>query len=363
MQKLIFLTILCFVCFETTSYFDLLANSKKSVLKQNCLSVKCVKKDQFSSIKIYRNQKINFYIQKLSTTKRKLFERGLKRSPHYLAMIFPILKKYDLPQELAYLPAVESNYNPKAKSWASAVGLWQFIRKTGRKYHLNQSYWHDERLDPEHSTHAAAKYLKKLYLEFGTWELALAAYNCGERRVHREIRRNKRKGLPTDYWSLKLPKETQKYVPKFLAVTILFKNLKHYGFQPQQQQKKVQYKTVSVQGGLTFKQISTVTNTNRHTITTLNPSLYSRITPVTYSKYELRFPISARINQKKLKQLKPRKIYWITHRVRRGDSLWKISRRYKVSARKLALLNHIYQAQLLRQNQRIRIPIQSVLSL
>lgn len=142
---------------------------------------------------------IHFYTHK----KRKAFSTGLKRAPRYYKMVKRIFNEYGLPHDLFYLAMVESNFNYKAVSKARAVGVWQFIASTGKVYGMNYSWWHDDRLDPELATHAAAKFLKALYKTYGDWALVLAAYNSGQGNVNKAIKRNRRLGKPTDYWSLK----------------------------------------------------------------------------------------------------------------------------------------------------------------
>ena len=126
-----------------------------------------------------------------------------------------------MPMEIALLPVVESAFKPFAYSSGRAAGLWQFIPSTGKVYGLKQNWWYDGRRDVVTSTDAALNYLQKLHNDFGDWELALAAYNCGEGTVSRAIKRNKKAGKGTDFWSLKLPKETTGYVPKLLAISHL----------------------------------------------------------------------------------------------------------------------------------------------
>ena len=146
-------------------------------------------------------------------------ERMVDRARLYLYYIVEEVEKRGMPMEIALLPAIESAYTPQAYSRARAAGLWQFIPSTGRIYGLESNWWYDGRRDVVASTRAALDYLEKLHGQFNDWQLALAAYNCGERKVERLMQENARKGLPTEYSALKkLPKETKNYVPKLMAM-------------------------------------------------------------------------------------------------------------------------------------------------
>lgn len=155
--------------------------------------------------------------------------RMLDRSRRYLYHIVEEVQKRDMPMEIALLPMVESAFNPQAYSTSHAAGIWQFIPSTGKNYGLKQNTWYDGRRDVTAATQAALDYLQKLYLDFGSWELALAAYNCGEGCVSRAIQKNAAQGKPTDYLSLSLPPETRHYVPKLMAIKQLVLNPENFG--------------------------------------------------------------------------------------------------------------------------------------
>ena len=156
-------------------------------------------------------------------------ERMMDRSQKYLFYVVGEVEKRGMPSEIALLPMIESAYNPIANSRSKAVGIWQFIPSTGKLYGLKQDWWQDKRRNVVDATNAALDYLQKLHALFGTWDLALAAYNAGEGTVSRAIARNKAKGLPTDYAHLKLPAETKDYVPKLQAIKNIVSNPNHYG--------------------------------------------------------------------------------------------------------------------------------------
>lgn len=155
--------------------------------------------------------------------------RIVERSRRYLYHIVQEVDRRAMPMEIALLPMIESAFNPTALSPSAASGIWQFIPSTGRNYGLRQDSWYDGRRDFTAATDAALDYLGKLYLDFGDWQLALAAYNCGEGCVARAIQKNVQRGLPTDYASLPLPSETRHYVPKLLAIRNLIRNPEQYG--------------------------------------------------------------------------------------------------------------------------------------
>ena len=156
-------------------------------------------------------------------------ERMMDRSQKYLFYVVGEVEKRGMPSEIALLPMIESAYNPIANSRSKAVGIWQFIPSTGRLYGLKQDWWHDKRRNVMEATNAALDYLQKLHTLFGSWDLALAAYNAGEGTVGRAIAKNRAKGLPTDYAHLKLPRETKDYVPKLQAIKNIVSNPYKYG--------------------------------------------------------------------------------------------------------------------------------------
>ena len=174
----------------------------------------------------------NPYVQKwldfftVNKRGRRTFEKWMARSTRYIPIIKPILQEHGMPEDLIYLSMIESGFNPRAYSHAHAVGPWQFIRATGKRYGLNVEFWIDERRDIYKSTHAAARYLKDLYTMFGSWYLAAAAYNAGEGKVLRAVKRDQTR----DFWKLERNKrnfraETRNYVPKIIAAAIIAKTL------------------------------------------------------------------------------------------------------------------------------------------
>jgi hypothetical protein len=181
-------------------------------------------------VPIQINKQVKAYLADFSTKRKEVIQRQLARSTRYLPMIKEVFQEYGLPEDLAYLAMIESGFNPEAQSPAGACGMWQFIKGTGLRYGLVIDGCIDERRDPVKSTRAAARYLLDLYKQFGSWYLAAASYNCGERRVQKELN----KGNHENFWELSadkcLPTETKNYVPQMIAATIIAKNPEKFGF-------------------------------------------------------------------------------------------------------------------------------------
>lgn len=267
---------------------------------------------------------IHFY----QTTGRRPFEIWLKRSGRYISMMRKILKEAGLPQDLVYLALIESGFNPRAYSWARAVGPWQFIYSTGRLFDLQRNWWMDERRDPEKSTIAAAAYLSQLYEEFKSWPLAIAAYNCGKGKIRRAIR----KFGTEDFWSLPLPRETRNYVPSYMAATIIAKDSPRYGFDLKLDEP-LSWDLVWVDRSTDLRVAAKCAETTYKKIKELNPELSRWCTPPQIKRYGLRVPAGkgdtfdanySRIPAKK-------KVVWERHRVRRGETLSQIAEKYHTS--------------------------------
>jgi transglycosylase-like protein with SLT domain len=181
-------------------------------------------------VPIQVNKQVRAYLVYFSTKRKEVIQRQLARSTRYLPMIKEVFQEHGLPEDLAYLAMIESGFNPEAQSPAGACGMWQFIKGTGVRYGLVIDGHLDERRDPVKSTRAAARYLLDLYKQFGSWYLAAASYNCGERRVQKELNHGNRE----NFWELSadkcLPSETENYVPQMIAATIIAKNPEKFGF-------------------------------------------------------------------------------------------------------------------------------------
>lgn len=209
------------------------------------------------------------------TSRQDYLNRLTARASRYIYHTVREAERRNIPTELALLPVIESSYDPSGTSSAAAAGLWQFIPSTGRIYGLNQSSTYDGRRDVIESTRAAYDFLTALYNQFGSWELALAAYNAGPGRVQKAIDANAARGLPTDYWSLRLPTETMNYVPRFLAVAEIVAKPEQYGVYLPAIANRQHFRSVPVNYGVSLAEVSQVTGVSYDELERLNTALTS----------------------------------------------------------------------------------------
>lgn len=295
------------------------------------------------------NERVENSVLYLQTVGRERFITYLYRSGKYINLIKEILKEKNLPLDLAYLPLIESGFSPKARSWANAVGMWQFIPSTGRLYGLKSNWWYDEKRDFVKSTYAACDYLSKLYKEFGAWNLALAAYNCGEGGLNRAIKKYK----TNNFWELNLRKQTYDYVPLYIAATIIAKNPEKYGLEVEYE-KPIEFDTVIVDKPIDLKTIAEVLSVSVEEIRELNPELLRDVTPPQYRSYPLRVPVNTKeVFAQRYSEL-PAKTLYTMHKVRKGETVSGIAKKYGVSpfniiqANSLSKRYRIYPGQLLK---------------
>ena len=271
------------------------------------------------------------------------FDRVVERAQRYLHGIVDKIESRGLPMELALLPVVESAYDPFARSPQRASGMWQFIPATGRRYGLQQNFWFDGRRDIESSTDAALNYLSDLHQHFnGDWLLALAAYNTGEGNVAKAIKRNARAGKPTDFWSLKLPRETQAYVPQLLAITQIVKDPAHYNLSLNSVPNQPYYAIVDVGSQIDLARAAELAEMDMQDLYLLNPGINKWATDPA-GPHRLLLPVEkADMFAENLKQYPPEeRLQWEHYKIKSGDSLLKISNRFNVSVSTLKQVNSI----------------------
>ncbi len=290
---------------------------------------------------------------------KNFFIESYKRSGRYRPLILSALKEAGLPPELSWLPLIESGFKVNALSRARALGLWQFIPSTGYKFGLKRDKYIDERIDPVKSTQAAIAYLKELHQIFGDWSTVLAAYNCGEGQVLRVIR-NQNINYLDNFWDLYelLPRETARYVPKFMATLHILNNLENYGLDSIAVEAPLEYELVAVSKQVHLRDIAKNIDETENTLRELNPELRYKILP--QEKYQLRVPpgkgelLLANLDNMPVSH-PPRPAY-VYHRVRPGESLSTIARRYQTSVRSIARANNIRNNHLIVAGKKLKIP-------
>ena len=296
-------------------------------------------------VPIIVNKNVESFIRYFQTNGRKHFEKWLGRSKDYMVMLQSILKENGVPEDLSYIALIESGLNPTVRSHANAVGMWQFIKGTATRYGLRVDWWIDERMDPEKATHAAAKYFKNLYGMFDSWYLAAASYNAGEGRVSRAIKRHGTE----DFWELasfkkrSLHRETREYVPKYLAALTIAKDPESYGFEPVAFNEELMYDKVRVSQATDLSVIADASGTSLEEIRRLNPELLRWFTPPNYPGYMVKIPAGRTEmyaeNMSKLPAAK--RIAFLQHKVKRGETISRIAKRYGTGVKPILHLNNI----------------------
>ncbi len=294
---------------------------------------------------------------------RTFFLEAYRRSGLYRPMIVAQLQEAGLPEQLSWLPLVESGFKDRALSSARALGLWQFIASTGYRYGLDRSNWVDERMDPEKSTKAALAYLTALHDLFGDWLTALAAYNCGEHNVLRQINNSKVSYLD-QFWDLysRLPHETRRYVPRFLATLAILENPAQYGFELPEPYAPVPYETAELARATQLEQLDRALALEAGTLARLNPELRRNATPK--EPYRLKIPLGAgpallasleTLPKWDPPQVESTQVEGSTYRVRSGDTLSGIAARHRTSVSAIKSANNL-RSDRLALGQRLRIP-------
>jgi len=318
-----------------------------------------------SDFPIIYNERVEKWSMYYMTTGRVYFARWLHRSGKYVEEVKRIFREEELPEEMAYMALVESGFNPNAISPKRAVGLWQFIVTTGKKRELEHNYWVDERKDPFKSTRAAAHHLKDLYNKFGSWECAMAAYNCGEMRLFKEIDRQKTR----DFWALRLPLETEAFVPKIMVAILVAREPEIYGFSPEID-LPLEYDDVTVNGAIDLKRVADWCGVTLKEIKDLNPELRRNCTPPGLDDYVLRIPKDTEekflnrftsltdeikyLSKKDIDKIKNKGLY-VVYRVKTGDSLSVIARRFRTSVARIKKNNLSARGRYIHPGQKLRI--------
>jgi len=309
---------------------------------------------------VIENDKVRYFIDYYTGRANKTFRIWLERSGRYLPMMREIFAEAGLPKDLAYLAMVESGFNDKAYSWAHAVGPWQFIQSTGRRYGLNNDWWHDERRDPEKATRAAARFLADLYDDFdGDWYLAVPSYNAGPGKLRQAVKRYKTR----DFWEIcrgkYLKAETKNYLPKLLAVLIIAKQPEKYGFTDINYQEPIAYDSVPLPSSTDLEVIARLSGADYKLIKKLNPELKRWSTPPAAKNYLVRLPAGSQDEfSAKYAQLPDRqRANYVRHKVKSGDTLLALSNRYGVRVQDIKSLNSIRNARSIQIGANLIVPL------
>lgn len=290
------------------------------------------------NINIERNDRVEHALYKVAVKRARSINNLLERASYYLPIMKKVFQDKGMPTDLAYLPLLESGFKPKAYSYAHASGIWQFIPSTGRIFGLRNGYWLDERRDPLKSTTAAANYLQKLFKDFNDWHLALAAYNCGERRVERAIKTAESK----NYWDLKLPKQTMHYVPLYMAYQMVGKNPQCFGFSPEPTDS-FDLDTVTVSDCLDMRKIAKAIEVNPSEFKKINPHIKHWCTPPDLQNVTLYLPKGKVEAYKSYYETLTDndKVKWYRYRIRSGDNLGSISNKFRTNMSAIKSINNM----------------------
>jgi membrane-bound lytic murein transglycosylase D len=317
------------------------------------------------NVPIVLDPSVQGHIHYFNTSIRSRFEQWLVRLSRYRPLVHSIFSEFDLPSDLIYLSLVESGFNPYAYSRARATGPWQFMKGTAKLYGLRVDSYVDERRDPIKSTVAAARYLRDLYDLFGTWPLAMAAYNAGEGKVMRALQKAQADSFTDIAKTRLIRRETREYVPRFMAATIIARNPDRYGF-PTGDAAPHQFDEVAVSRPIHLKSIANVTGIPYQELRLLNPELKRDATPPDGTRYLLKVPVGTKATVEKLMDRIPtykfpsipvrntRRVRATPisgkksiadsgkrYQVRVGDSLEKIAKRFGISVKALKANNNL----------------------
>ena len=292
---------------------------------------------------------------------RPFMEKWLARTGRYFPMMKKIMKEEGVPEEMVSLAMIESGLSPGAVSWAKAVGMWQFIDETGERYGLRNNWWFDMRRDPVAATRAAARHLHDLHESLGDWHLALAAYNAGINRV----REAEAEANSTNFWDLRpyLPKETQNYVPLYIAATLISLDPARYGFTNIVYEQPLKFDTVHVHEAIDLNALAKAAGVSELEVKELNPELLQPSTPpvelCSPDGYCLRIPAGSATNFYDRLAAIPtaERRPWLVHTVTRGETMKSIARMYGIPTEQLAEYNDMTPGERVRKGSRLRVPM------
>ncbi len=319
---------------------------------------------QYGTLSLQTTPRVEEWIRYFTGRGRSYMHLYLERSARYMPLMRATFRDRGMPDELAYVAMIESGLNANAFSRASAVGYWQFVRGTGRRYNLRIDPFVDERRDPILSTEAAASYLDSLYSIFGDWYLALAAYNAGEQRIMNAVMRYHTR----DFWELShfrraIPRETKNYIPKFIAAVLIAEHPKEYGFNDIDEQPVFTFDSVVIDHPISLETLAAELHVDYDELKLMNPRYKSDYVPVYSDRVNaIRVPVG----MKKLAmadltgaQSSGPKHYIASfeyYRIRRGDNLLHIAHRFHTSVARLLDLNNLARHSLIRAGRRLKVP-------
>ena len=346
---------------QTANEFSELELKEKKPLISSLIEKK--EKHRIEDVPVELRPEVEVWIRYFTSRGRDRMKLYLERSKRYENLMRTALSRENLPENLVYMAMIESGFSPVARSRANAVGYWQFISSTGRRYGLKINQFVDERRDPVLSTVAAGKYLKDLHDLFGSWYLAMASYNAGEYRVNRAMM----KYYTRDFWKLShrksIPRETREYVPKFMAAQLISEDPEKYGFTNLNYQKPIEFESVAIHKSISLKKLSKSLSLPHSDMKMLNPIYVTDYIPVPQNKsVVLRVPLgfSEKVTSEVITasiMSRPKNVNtYVYYKVRWGDTLYGLAQRNRTTVNTIARMNGISSRHTLKAGRVIKLP-------